>query len=150
MLDGEGEPVPLETMAAILSRRWGTLEQVRQAALAEIDNAAERARGAFITIAAGQAMEYLATEAEARAFDAGAPGPFPFLEAERDARGGKVTLAQVSAAVLAQAQAWALAGATIKAMRRSTKLRVEAAETIEDIAAALAAVAWPAAAGSAE
>jgi hypothetical protein len=144
VLDVDGRPVPVETVVPMLARRWGdSVDQVRAAALIEIDAAAERARGAFITRGAGQAMEYLATEAEARAFDAGARGPFPFLEAERDAADAAVTLAQVSTAVLAQATAWAQAGAAIKRMRRAAKLRVEAAETIEEIAVALAAVKWP-------
>jgi hypothetical protein len=146
MLDGEGHPLPVDTMAAMVRRRWGeSLAEVRAGALAEIDAGAEVARGAFITRGAGQAMEYLATEAEARAFDAGAPGPFPFLEAERDALGGTVTLAQVSAAVVAQANAWAVVGSTIKRVRRGAKMRVEAATTVEEIAVALADVEWPAA-----
>jgi hypothetical protein len=143
MQDGEGRPLPLATMAAMLARRWGGLDDVRAAALVEIDNAAERARAAFITRGSGQAMEYLATEAEARAFNAGAPGPFPFLEAERDAVGRRVTLADVSAAVLAQAGAWAQAGAAIKRTRRAAKTQVEMAATIDDIAIALAGVEWP-------
>lgn len=144
MRDGEGNPLPIETMAAMLRRRWGDdTEQVRAAALAEIDAAAEAARGAFITRGAGQSMEYLATEAEARAFDAGGPGPFPFLEAERDALGGTVTLAQVSADVLAQAGAWQTVGAAIKRARRAGKLAVEAAATVEEISVALAAISWP-------
>jgi hypothetical protein len=144
MQDGDGLPLPVETMAAMLRRRWGDdLAQVRVGALLEIDAAAENARGAFITRGAGQAMEYLATEAEARAFDAGAPGPFPFLEAERDAQAGSVTLAQVSATVLAQAEAWATVGAAIKRIRRAGKMQVEAAETVEAIAVALAGIQWP-------
>jgi hypothetical protein len=144
MRDGEGNPLPIDTMSAMLRRRWGDdLAQVRAGALAEIDAAAEVARGAFITRGAGQAMEYLATEAEARAFNAGAPGPFPFLAAERDALGNGVTLAQVAAEVLAQAGAWQVVGAAIKRTRRAGKLAVEAAATVEEVAAALAAIEWP-------
>lgn len=144
MRDGEGNPLPVETMAAMLRRRWGDdLAQVRAGALAEIDAAAESARGAFITRGAGQAMEYLATEAEARAFMAGAAGPFPFLDAERDALGGAVTLAQVAAEVLAQAAAWQVVGGAIKRTRRAGKLAIEASGSVEDIALALAAVTWP-------
>lgn len=144
VLDADGEPLPVDTLAAMIRRRWGEgVPELRAGALAEIDQAAEIARSAFITVGAGQAMEYLATEAEARAFDAGAPGPFPFLAAERDAMGAGATLAQVSASVLAQADAWAGIGAAIKRIRRAAKMKVEAAQTVEEIAVALAEVEWP-------
>lgn len=144
VLDGEDRPVTGGALTALATRLWGDdLAQMKSRAMVEIDAAAEAARRRFITTGAGQAMEYMATEAEARAFDAGGPGPFPFLQAEADALGGDATLSQVSAAVLAQVVAWRAAGAEIKRLRRAAKMAIDAAETPADVAAATA-IDWPA------
>lgn len=143
-LDGDDKPVAEPVLTALATRLWGDdLTRMKVLAMEEIDAAAEVARRRFITTGAGQAMEYMATEAEALAFDAGGPGPFPFLEAECDALGRKVTLAQVSAGVLDQVAAWRAAGAAIKSLRRTAKMMIEAAKTPAEVAAATVIV-WPA------
>lgn len=128
------------------------LEAVRAAALAEVDAAAEAARRQFLTPGAAQALEYTATEAEARAYAAAgmpaavAAGTYPFLEAELaalQAVGVAAALGEVAASVLHQAEAWRQAGAAIKALRRAAKLRIEAAGSVAAIRAA-AQVTWPA------
>lgn len=118
------------------------LEKAKAAAAARVDRQAEAARAAWLTPGAGQAMEYLSTEAEARRFVAsGGAGDYPFLAAELQAK-GTGTLAEIAAEVIALADAWTAAGAEIKRLRRSAKMAIEAAETHEAVAAA-AAVAWP-------
>lgn len=143
--DGEGGVIPDDMLAALAVRRWGEdMALMRARASAEVDASAEAARGRWITTGAGQAMEYLLTEQEARAYEAGEEGPFPLLEAELDARGGTVlTLSDVAAEVLVLAGAWRMAAAEIKRRRRAAKLAIEAADTPAKVARA-ADVAWPA------
>lgn len=143
VVDGDDRPVVGSALTALAARLWGKdLDQMKVQALGEVDAAAEAARRRFITPGGGQAMEYMATEAEARDFNAGGVGPWPFLEAERGALGGDATLAQVSAAVLAQVEAWKVAGGEIKRLRRAAKMAIEAAMTPAAVAAATV-VAWP-------
>jgi hypothetical protein len=126
-----------------------SLALLKEQALRGTDQAAELARLRFITGGAGQALEYQQTEAEARAWSA-APSPaladFPFLKAEVDAiaeaTGQAPDPAVVAASVVAQADAWKLAGSEIKRLRRAAKLTIEAATTPEEIAAAQV-VPWP-------
>lgn len=144
VLNGSDQPVTGGALTALAKRLWGDdLPAMKIRAIEEIDASAEMARRRFITIGAGQAMEYMATEAEARDFDAGGAGPWPFLEAEREALGEGTTLAQVSAAVLAQVNAWKVAGGEIKRLRRAAKMAIEAAVTPAAVASATV-VAWPA------
>jgi hypothetical protein len=129
-----------------------SLAALKQQLLSRVDAAAEAARLRFITPGAGQALEYQATEREARAYvAAGSPLPFdgaayPFLEAERqaifDATGPLLTGAEIAAMVIANADAWAATGAEIKRLRRSAKLLIEQATTPQ-AARAAAQVAWP-------
>lgn len=144
VMDGDDRAVSGAALTALATRLWGTdLAMMKSRAIEEIDAAAEVARRRFITIGAGQAMEYMATEAEARDFEAGGAGPWPFLDAEREALGEGTTLAQVSAAVLAQVDAWKAAGGEIKRLRRAAKMAIEAAATPAAVASATV-VAWPA------
>ena len=122
------------------------IETLRARAIAAIDAAAERARLRFLTGGAGQALEYQATEVEARAYaGAGDASDWPWLAAEQAALaavGQAASLADVAAAVIAQADAWRSVGASIKALRRAAKLQVEAATTAAEIRTA-ATVSWP-------
>lgn len=143
-LDADGQPVTGEALTALAIRMWGDdLARMKLRAMEEVDAAAEVARRRFITPGSGQAMEYLSTETEARDFDAGGVGPWPFLEAERDAMGGGVTLAQVAAVVQAQVAAWRAVGGEIKRLRRAAKMEIEAALTPAEVATATV-IAWPA------
>jgi hypothetical protein len=118
------------------------LETLRAAALARIDAEAEAARLLFLTPGAGQAMEYLATEAEARAFLAAAAGigsgkptsldGYPLVAAVARALaavGNVVQPAALAEQLVAQADAWRAAGAAIKELRRAARMRIAGAET---------------------
>jgi hypothetical protein len=131
------------------------LETLRAAALARIDAEAESARLLFLTPGAGQAMEYLATEAEARAFLAAAAGAhdgtapslegYPFVAAEAAALaavGSVVEPVALAEQLVAQADAWRAAGAAIKELRRAAKMRIAATTTAAELRRA-AEVRWP-------
>jgi hypothetical protein len=130
------------------------IEQVRASAMAQVDQAAERARLRWITPGAGQAMEYLQTEGEARAYlAAGAPaepaaGLYPFLRAEQEASAEAglpaASFTAIAERVVLAADAWAAAGAAIKALRRTAKMRIELAETAEEAWAIAGEISWPA------
>lgn len=139
----DDQPVTGAVLTALAERLWGAdLPTMKLRAAEAVDAAAEVARRRFITIGSGQAMEYMATEAEARDFSAGGEGPWPFLEAERDALPGDATLAEVAASVLLQVAAWQMVGAEIKRLRRAAKMEIESAITSAEVAAATQ-VAWP-------
>jgi hypothetical protein len=119
----------------------------------QVDAEAEAARLRYLTPGSGQALEYQATEADARSFTAahlaGANpdiGAYPFLLAEADAieaaTGAAPDAVEVATSVIAQADAWVAAGAEIKRLRRGAKLAIEAAVT-PTAARAAAQVTWP-------
>ena len=115
-------------------------------AAAQVDTAAEAARLLFITPGSGQSMEYVATEAEARAFVAAPtenPADWPWLNAERLASGGTMTVAQIAQQVLEMANAWRSVGAEIKRTRRAAKVAIESAATIGAVRDIVAAVEGP-------
>lgn len=128
------------------------LAAVKQRLLQQVDADAEAARLQFITPGAGQALEYEATERQARAYlAAGSPEPFdaaayPFIEAERQAvlaaTGMLPSPADIVTSVIASADGWMTVGAEIKRLRRAAKMAIEAAESVA-AARAAAAVAWP-------
>ena len=131
-----------------------SMESVRRRLCDQIDQEAELARQRYVTPGAGQAMEYAAAEAEARAF-LGLPlsmlpeqlgTDFPMLAAEVAARAalGEVVSADVLARQLLQrADAWRRAGAEIRRLRLEAKARVRAAATLVEARQA-ANVSWPA------
>lgn len=126
------------------------LADVKAELLRRVNHQAEAARLRVITPGAGQALEYQATEADARAFlaaDLPDLADYPFLEAEvdaiEDATGVLPAVETVAAEVIAQAEAWRTAGSAIKRLRRAAILAIEAAGT-EAAARAAAQVAWPA------
>lgn len=130
-----------------------SLADIKQRLLLQVDAEAETARLRFITPGAGQALEYQATEREARAYlAAGLPEPFdpmayPFIEAERqaifDATGQLPAPADIITAVIGSADQWATVGAEIKRLRRAAKMAIESSTTISQARAA-ALVTWPA------
>lgn len=105
----------------------------------QIDNEAEVARQNYITAGYGQAMTYMAKNAEALGYLANNAYPTPFLTAEAAATGTTVSaLAQV---VRDAALAWQAAGAQIEALRMGAKAAISAATNLAEIASA-ATVDW--------
>lgn len=104
------------------------LDPVRVTLCAKIDAEAESVRGRYITPGSGQAMTYLAKQAEAAAFLADPSVKTPFLTAEADAT--ETTVADLAAVVAQNAAAWAVIGAKIEGVRRCAKIAVEAADNI--------------------
>jgi hypothetical protein len=144
----EGEASPPAAGIVLLEK---DLPALKAAARARVNAAAEAARQAYITPGAGQALEYQATETEARTLlalpdpAAADPAALPFLVAEQAAlasQGQRVTLSQVAAQVLALASAWAQAGARIKELRRGAVLAIDAAANPVEIEAA-EVIDWP-------
>lgn len=108
-----------------------------------IDQAAEEARGRFLTRGDGQMLEYEHTRIEAlRAQDARDPlnaSQYPMLEAERQAyidagADPEPTLRDIAQQVLRNKADWLAPGAQIKRIRRSAKLRIDQAETPDQAA----------------
>lgn len=92
----------------------------------EIDEGAGAQRCRFLTNIPGQALTYMRKESEARAFVAGATGPFPMLEAVASATGGAI--GELAATIVARADAWIEIGAVIEAARQKAKMEVSAAQ----------------------
>ncbi|TCP30685.1 hypothetical protein [Sphingomonas sp. BK235] len=117
------------------------LEVLRTFACRKVDQSAEALRMRFLTPGAGQAITYTRKEAEARAWSIDNSVAVPFLTREAAAR--SMTLADLAAEVISQADAWVMVGAEIEGMRMGAKTSVAAAETFGAIVAA-AELQWPA------
>lgn len=137
---GPGEAV-MRASAGITAVVEVNLDPVRAAMFDRIDAEAEQQRLRFITSGDGQAMMYLRKEAQARAFLADPDAPVPSLEKEAAATGQ--TVADVAAAIIARADAWAAIGDDIEATRLGAKKAVADATNIAEIHAA-ATVDWEA------
>ncbi len=120
------EPMTLSSYKALLRER--------------IDADAEQARLKYITAGSGQALEYQQVADEARAFAEG-KGEYPMLQASVTA-GEASSLAEAAALVVKRNSAWAAVGASIRQLRISAKLAVNAATTEADALAA-SKVVWP-------
>jgi len=123
----------------------GSLAALRLAAKAQIDGAAERARLAFVTPGAAQALVYDAKRREAEAMTsdpAPAPALYPLLAAEVGITAP--TLAGVGAAVRALAAEWTAAAAAIEGVRLAAKRAVDLALTPAEVRAAASGLSWPA------
>lgn len=137
------QPPPVVAGAAADPIPWGApLGHVKNVALAWVDKAAEAERQKYVTPGAGQALEYRATEDEARRWQPGETlAGYPFLAAEADAMesalGVRPADADVVATVIAQADAWVSVGSRIKRLRREAKMRIEAAATEDEVRAAV-------------
>ncbi|MBC7952242.1 MAG: hypothetical protein H7Z12_10560 [Rhodospirillaceae bacterium] len=127
-------PRPAAEVAAML-------DLAKNEAKAQVDAAAEVARQRFLTPGSGQAMVYQQKATEARALQAGAAGPFRHLEAEAGITAK--TIAEVAAVVLAVEAAWLDISAMIETQRLTAKAAINAAQSLDHISAALAAVQWP-------
>jgi len=120
------------------------LAGARSAARVQLSDAIRAARTAMITDLPGQDMIYLAKEAEARAWAADrAPNPadYPLLSAE-------IGITAPDAASLVQiwlnlADLWRAAAARLEALRMATAAAIDAAETPEDVARAMAMLSTP-------
>ncbi len=118
-----------------------SIDPLKAEARGRLARAITASRTALITDLPGQQMIYLAKEAEARAWLADAapnPAEYPLLSAE-------VGITAPDAPSLAQlwlnmGQLWRAAAAQLEALRMSTLAAIDAAETPEDIEAALAAL----------
>lgn len=115
------------------------LAAARAAAHATLADRITAARAAMITTLPGQEMIYLAKEAEAKAWladRAPAPADYPLISAE-------VGITAPDAAALVQiwlnmAALWRGAAAQLEALRLTTAAAIEAAGTVEAVAAAIA------------
>lgn len=126
------------------------IEVSRAEGIVMVDTLAENARLRFITNGSGQALEYQATFDEAIAANA-APDPldpanYPWLASEQTAQqqaGLNPSLRDVINQVMGQRDAWVAAGAAIKEIRRSAKLRIDLANTKGEIDDIINAIVWP-------
>jgi hypothetical protein len=111
-----------------------------------IDNAAETARSVTLTTGSGMAYEYRQTEADAVAYLAGPTTVHPWLDAEQTAQaavGNVMTLQQVAELVMSKIAADTALHSNIKQIRRTAKLRVEAATTAAQVQSVLDGLVWP-------
>lgn len=109
---------------------------------ARIDREAEDARLRYITAGAGQALEYQEAAEEAVRYAAtGGAGAYPMLQASVDA-GEAPDLATAATLIGARENAWATIGANIRKLRLTAKRAVDAAGSVDEVAAA-ATVTWP-------
>jgi hypothetical protein len=118
------------------------LATVKAETKVRIDEAAETARLRYITAGAGQALEYQeAAEEAARYAATGGAGAYPMLQASVEA-GEAPDLATAATLIGARENAWATIGANIRKLRLTAKRAVDAAISVDEVAAA-ATVAWP-------
>jgi hypothetical protein len=108
-----------------------------------IDNAAEAERLKYITMGAGQALEYQRVAEEARRFWLdNTTNDFPMLQASVDA-GEANDLAEAAELVSSKDAAWQSIGAEIRRIRLAAKIALDEAETVEAVAAAYDNIVWP-------
>ena len=117
-----------------------SLEELKENARIEIDNAAGKLRTKFITSAPGQELIYQAKAAEAQRYvDAGAPNDltgYPFITAEVNATG--LTNIEAANEILSIQNAWILVGANIEEYRLAGKKTVTNASNVSEINNAVA------------
>lgn len=117
------------------------LVALREDAKAQIDVAAGKTRGKYLTSIPGQDATYIAKETECRAYAAAAyPADltnYPWVKAEADATG--LTATQAADAIILQAEQWRVLGSTIEKVRRGGKIEVDKKTKASTIATSLAA-----------
>jgi hypothetical protein len=124
------------------------LDEIKSRATGEIKHQAETQRGRWITLQPGKIGEYRQKEAEVERWEAEDrpvepdPARYPIAAAESAASG--ITLAEMLQTWEDRATAWAQASAGIAATERRALLAIEAAPSIAEVEAVLAAVVWPA------
>jgi hypothetical protein len=124
--DSNGNPILVAPPAP-------TLVQAQTAALANIDEAAESLRSLYITSTPGQIATYMLKYNEASSFAAANyTGTVPALvQSEMTATGA--TAQAATTAIIDQYNAWASLAAAIETTRRTGKVAVQAATTVDAV-----------------
>jgi hypothetical protein len=118
------------------------LTDLKTAARAAVCDKAEAVRNVYLTPGSGQAITYTRKEAEARAWVAGGdPATAPFLSAEAASTG--MSIDELAAIVIGQADAWVATGSAIEARRRGLLVAIDAATTRAEIEAIDITTGWP-------
>ncbi|MCH4542769.1 hypothetical protein [Ochrobactrum sp. A-1] len=121
-----------------------TLDAIKAALKADVDQAAEVERLKYITPGDGQAMTYQQKIAEAKAFKT-ATDPqaldYPLLSSEVGITAS--TLAEVADVILAAFAQWQYIGAAIESARLGAKRDIDAADDEVAARAVVEAVTWP-------
>lgn len=125
--------------AAMVQQVPRNLDALREALVMGVDNAAERARARFITALPGQVGTYWMKAEVARRWLADNTASTVMLASEATARG--MTIADLAAEVVANADAWAIIADQIEGIRFAAKRAIAEATTIGGIAQA-AVVDW--------
>ena len=110
------------------------LETTRTESSVEVDRVCGEILAQYLTQAPGQAMVYLAKEAEAKDFikdTAPAMVEYPFVMADMDGSG--LGANQVCQIILNKSQLWRRVGSSIERARMIAKTAIEAATTIREI-----------------
>lgn len=114
----------------------------KAAAIARVNAEAGAFRASIATDIPFQSEVYASKRAEAERYAAsGGTGRYPYLEAEAAATG--VTLATMAAEISTIAAAWTTASVQVEAARRGAIVAIEAATTLDEIAAAIPMFARP-------
>jgi hypothetical protein len=145
--DGDGQPIEVRRTWAIRPLSPGELDWRRTQAITANNNAAGRAREAYLTAVPGQATTYAAKQAEAarwvaegRAVAATAAA-YPWAGDRAGLRG--VTVAEVLAEWEAVAAAWEAVGRQIEAERERVNLAIGTAGTAAAVMAAREGATYP-------
>lgn len=104
-------------------------------AIAEINRIAGIVRQQYITVSPGQELIYMLKDVQSRAYAAaGYTGTVPpFVQSEANATG--LTAQQAADSIIAQADAWSIAGSAIDEAKRTGTIAIEAARVALDPAA---------------
>lgn len=105
------------------------LAAVKAALVTRIDAEAKAIRARATSDDPVQIWTYIEKEREARAWQVDPAAETPILTAEAAACG--MTMAELVADVMAQADAWRPIGAALEAYRRAAKVRLQGTETVE-------------------
>ncbi len=124
---------------AVVAQQPRNLGALKAALTLGVDNEAERRRGVIITALPGQVGTYLQKEAAARQWLADNSAPTAMLAPEAAARG--MTVADLAAEVIANAEAWAYLSGQIEGLRFAAKVAIAGATTIGAIVQA-AVIDW--------
>lgn len=115
-----------------------TLDQIKAAAAARVDQLAGKVRLKYTTTSPGQEMTYISKLADAKAYiAAGYPSdvsPYAWIDAESAATGGTPT--QVADLIVYTANLWITVGAQIEGHRQAAKQAISAATAAAQVLAA--------------
>ncbi|GGB21546.1 hypothetical protein GCM10011380_08910 [Sphingomonas metalli] len=113
---------------AVIAQQPRDLDALRAALVMGVDNEAERVRSRYVTALPAQIGTYVLKEAAARAWLANSSASTAMLLPEAAARG--MTIADLAAEVIANADAWTQLSGAIEGVRFAAKARIAAAPTI--------------------